>query len=225
MLDLRREAARHICIYGLTAAGKTTHAKLLAQQFNCDYISASQLMFDELDYYDAGDHATWLRNASEISARRESGSVDRKVNQKLLSLAERSDRIVFDSWTLPFMVRDAPGLRNAIKFLKLESDEYSRAVRAIVSLGPAAQLSMEGAIRLISEKDESSRRIFASTFGFDIFSPAGYFPAHEQFHVDVSSFVYGTSPGEVRHGVADAHQRILQCVLDGEGTVNEATRK
>ncbi len=210
----RGGTGRHICIFGLTAAGKTTHAKLLAQQLDCDYVSASQLMFDELGYRDRGDHGTWIRSSSEISAKRENGSVDREVNRKLLALARAPERIVFDSWTLPFMLREMPDLRQAVIFLRLDSDVHSRAVKSVVSLGAGASLSMTDATRLISEKDASSRQIFAKTFGFDIFRPADYLGPREQLVVDVGSFVYGVNPDQVRRGVRDAHRCIVQRISD-----------
>jgi cytidylate kinase len=216
---VRAAPGRHICIFGLTAAGKTTHAKLLAQQLNCDYVSASQLMFDEMGYRDPGDHGTWVRSSSEISAKRKDGSVDREVNRKLLALARGPSRIVFDSWTLPFMVRETPDLRQAVTFLRIDSDAHSRAVKSLVSLGAGAELSMAEATRLISEKDASSRQIFARTFGFDIFRPTDYFGPGEQLVVDVGVFVYGVSPGQVRKGVADAHQNIVRRITEWRGGV------
>lgn len=208
-LTLRRRATPHICIYGLTAAGKTTHAKLLAQQLDCDYVSASQLMFDELGYRDSGDNSTWLRSAAEISAKREDGSVDREVNRRLLELAARVERIVFDSWTLPFIIRDIPTVKGSVALLRLESDVRSRAVKSIVSLGAGARLSMSDAIRLIGEKDASSHQIFARTFGFDIFRPTDYLGSGDQLTIDIGAFVYGQRADEVRRGVSDAHQYIV----------------
>jgi cytidylate kinase len=207
--SMRVRTARHICIYGLTAAGKTTHAKLLAQQLDCDYVSASQLMFDELGYRDPGDHGTWLRSSEEISAKREDGSVDREVNRRLLVLVERSSRIIFDSWTLPFMIYGTPGLDKKVTCLRLESDAHSRALKSIVSLGADADLSIADATQLISDKDASSRQIFSQIFGFDIFRPADHF-GRTHLAIDVGPFVYGVRPDEVRRGVRAAHQRIVR---------------
>jgi cytidylate kinase len=213
----RGRTGRHICIFGLTAAGKTTHAKLLAQQLDCDYVSASQLMFDELGYRDPGDHGTWVRSASEISTKREDGSVDREVNRKLLALARGTSRIVFDSWTLPFMVRETSDLRQEVIFLRLDSDVRSRAVKSLVSLGAGAELGMPEATRLISEKDAASRQIFVRIFGFDIFRPADYFGPDEQLIIDVGAFVYGVSADQVRKGVRDAHQCIMLRIAEWPG--------
>jgi cytidylate kinase len=215
----RATPGRHICIFGLTAAGKTTHAKLLAQQLDCDYVSASQLMFDEMGYRDPGDHGTWVRSSSEISAKREDGSVDREVNRKLLALARGPSRIVFDSWTLPFMIRETPDLKQEVTLLRLDSDVRSRAVKSMVSQGAGAELSMTEGTRLISEKDASSRQIFARTFGFDIFRPTDYFRPGEQLVVDIGAFVYGVSPDQVRRGVADAHRCIMRRITEWPGGV------
>jgi cytidylate kinase len=170
-------------------------------------------MFDELGYRDPGDHGTWLRYSEEISAKREDGSVDREVNRRLLALVEGPNQIIFDSWTLPFMIRAAPGLGEKVICLRLESDVHSRALKSIVSLGSGADLSIADALRLISDKDASSRQIFARTFGFDIFQPTGHF-GRAHLTVDVGPFVYGVRPDEVRRGVRAAHQRIMRLVSE-----------
>jgi cytidylate kinase len=190
---------------------------LLAQQLGCDYVSASQLMFDELGYHDPGDHGTWVRSSSEISTKREDGSVDREVNRKLLALARGTSRIVFDSWTLPFMVRETSDLGGQVIFLRLDSNMRSRAVKSLVSLGAGAQLSVTAATRLVGEKDASSRQIFVRTFGFDIFRPADYFGPGEQLIINVGEFVYGVNPDQVRKGVRDAHQRVMLRITEWPG--------
>lgn len=203
---------RHICIYGLTAAGKTTHATLLAQQLHMDYVSASGLMFQKLGYRNPGDSTPWSRDMSKISALRESGAVDEAVNRELIARAGDDAPAVFDSWTLPFMAADSLPLRSAVLFVRLESDISSRAVRCVVSQGSASRSSISNAITLIREKDTSSRRQFQDTFGIDIFKSAPGLPGSSMIRLNVSQYVFGSGAEQIRHGIKAAHVRIADAI-------------
>jgi cytidylate kinase len=200
---------RHLCVYGLSAAGKTTHAKLLAQQLEMDYVSASQLMFGEIGYKDTGLHDTWTKHSAEISQAREGGLVDEAVNQQLIQRAESSLPAVFDSWTLPYMARESDLLRKTVFFIKLESDFNSRALRCLVSHGPNTAYSITEAADLIRRKDSLSRQRFKSIFGFDIFSRSTGLNDAKKVRIDISRFVFGSSPHQIRRGIQSAHNKIL----------------
>jgi cytidylate kinase len=200
---------RHLCVYGLSAAGKTTHAKLLAQQLEMDYVSASQLMFDEIGYKDPGQQDTWTVHSPELSHARESGLVDEAVNQQLMERAESSLPAVFDSWTLPYIARSSDFLRKTVFFLQLESDLSSRALRCLVSHGPNAIYSITEAADLIRDKDTFSRQRFKNLFGFDILSRATGLKDARKARIDISRYVFGSSPHQIRRGIQSAHNTIL----------------
>lgn len=203
---------RHICIYGLTAAGKTTHATLLAQQLHMDYVSASGLMFRKLGYQHPGDSTPWTRDLSKISELRQGGTVDEAVNQELMVRAEGDMPTVFDSWTLPFIAAESPVLRSNVLFVRLESDIHSRAVRCVVSQGPVSRSSISDAITLIKEKDASSRHQFMDTFGIDIFKSALRVPRSSMIRLNVTQYVFGSGAEQVRHGIRSAHARIADAI-------------
>jgi cytidylate kinase len=203
---------RHICIYGLTAAGKTTHATLLAQQLHMDYVSASGLMFQKMGYRHPGDSSPWSRDMSRISALRRGGTVDEAVNQELMARAEGDTPTVFDSWTLPFMAADSPLLRSDVLFVRLDSDISSRAVKCVVSQGPASRSSISDATALIKEKDASSRQQFKDTFGIDIFKSVPRLPRSIMIKLNISHYVFGSGAEQVRHGIRAAHSRIADVI-------------
>jgi cytidylate kinase len=50
----------NIIISGLTAAGKTTHALLIARRLGYDYVSASSLMLRALDVEPDQSNTLWV---------------------------------------------------------------------------------------------------------------------------------------------------------------------
>jgi cytidylate kinase len=205
-------APRHICFYGLTAAGKTTHATLLAQQLHMDYISASGLMYRKMGYRDPGDNKLWTRDMDEITALRQTGAVDEAVNEALLARAEEEIPAVFDSWTLPFMARSSPSLASNVLYIRLDSDISSRAIKCLVSQGPASRSSISDATNLIKGKDASSRDQFRSTFGIDISKSTIGIPAVNIIKLNVSPYVFGSSAEQIRHGIRTAHSLVINTV-------------
>jgi cytidylate kinase len=203
---------RHICIYGLTAAGKTTHATLLAQQLHMDYVSASGLMFRKLGYRHPGDDTPWTRGMSKITALRRGGAVDEAVNQELMARAAGDMPTVFDSWTLPFMAVDSPVLSSDVLFVRLGSDIGSRAVKCVVSQGAESRSSISDAMALIKEKDALSRQQFRDTFGIDIFKSPLRVPSSNMIKLNVSQYVFGSGAGQIRHGIKSAHSRIADAI-------------
>lgn len=205
-------APRHICVFGLTAAGKTTHATLLAQQLHMDYVSASGLMFREMGYRDPGDNTPWTRDMDEIAALRQTGAVDEAVNEVLLARAEEEVPAVFDSWTLPFMARDISFLASSILYVRLDSDVSSRAIKCLVSQGPASRNSISDATNLIKGKDASSRKQFQTTFGIDILKNASGIPSSNMIKLNVTPYVFGSSAEQIRYGIRAAHALLMHAV-------------
>jgi cytidylate kinase len=203
---------RHICVHGLTAAGKTTHAVLLAQQLQIDYVSASQLMFAEMGYVDPGDHDTWIVRSAQVAEWRESGTVDRNVNIRLLQRVENPEPAIFDSWALPYMAAESPLIRSNVFFLHLESDLNSRAVRCLVSQGARPAGSVSEAARLIKGKDSSSRDQFQRLFGDKALGSKESPRAPSKARLDVSDFVFGSSPRQVCRGIRAAHDEIVKLI-------------
>ena len=175
-----------------------------------DYVSASQLMFAEMGYQDPGYHDTWGKHAEEIAAARADGTVDLAVNRELLKRAESQAPTIFDSWTLPYMARRSELLQNTVFFLKLDSGVNARAIRCIVSQGVNARFSIAEAVELIRTKDMSSRERFKATFGFDILSRTGGLRDARKARIDLSGFVFGSSPQQIRRGIQAAHRQILK---------------
>jgi cytidylate kinase len=199
-------------VHGLTAAGKTTHATLLAQQLQVDYVSASQLMFAVIGYVDPGNHDTWMLHSERIATSRETGDVDRAVNERLLQRVEDLEPAVFDSWALPYMAAESPLIQASVFFLHLESDLNSRTLRCLVSQGAHPTANVSEAARLIKEKDSSSRDQFQKLFGNNALGRRGIPKTSNRARLDLSSFVFGSSPRQVCRGIHAAHREIIKLI-------------
>jgi cytidylate kinase len=152
----------NIAFAGLTAAGKTTHAKRLAAELGYNYVSATEVLMEILDIHDPSDQV-WFTRLQEIQAARGDGAVDAELEERLISLSETQQRTVFDTWALAWIGRD-PLIR-----IWIESDFESRVRKCIVSQR-SGNLCPDECRDLIREKDEFNRRMFRQRHGFDLFT-------------------------------------------------------
>lgn len=151
----------NIAFAGLTAAGKTTHAQLLAEQLGYTYVSATQLLLSIVGVDDTAP-GVWFRNFTEIEKRRQGDSADEELERQLLTMAANSDNLVLDTWALAW-IAPQPMIR-----LWIESDEPSRVRKCLVSQSdPTA--TMEQCQELITRKDGATRTSFLRRHSFDLF--------------------------------------------------------
>jgi cytidylate kinase len=151
----------NIAFAGLTAAGKTTHARRLATDLGYDYVSATDILFQILRM-PAAAHP-WFTQAAEVSTARQSGAVDAELEARLADLAATRARTVFDSWALAWIC-PVPLVR-----IWIESDLPSRTRKCLVSLGdePRPVAECEAVLR---DKDDYNRAMFRRRHGFDLFN-------------------------------------------------------
>lgn len=152
----------NIAFAGLTAAGKTTHAKRLAEQLGYDYVSATEILLDMLGIDDPSDQV-WFTRLEEIQAARGDGAVDTELEERLVSMSRTRQRTVFDTWALAW-IGDNPLVR-----IWIESDLESRVRKCLVSQR-SKELGTEECRRLIQDKDKFNRHIFRRRHGFDLFT-------------------------------------------------------
>jgi len=151
----------NIAFAGLTAAGKTTHARLLADALGYSYVSATDILFEILRVPEQG-RDIWFTQLDAISAAREGDAVDDELESRLEGLARTRDRTVFDSWALAWIC-PSPMVR-----IWIESDLASRTRKCLVSLGeePRSLAECEAVLRA---KDDHNRAMFLRRHGFDLF--------------------------------------------------------
>ncbi|MEM2875723.1 MAG: cytidylate kinase family protein [Candidatus Bathyarchaeia archaeon] len=149
-----------ICISGLTASGKSTVAKMLAERYGLKYYSGGG-MLKELaisEGYTSGGEDWWSTEDGKrfLRERLINPDYDRRVDQMLLKKAEEGN-VVLDSWTMPWLLNY--GFKVWI--------EASREVRAKRLSGRSGE-SIEDALKALENKDGVTRKIYKSLYDIDL---------------------------------------------------------
>jgi cytidylate kinase len=149
-----------ICIAGLTACGKSTAAKRLAERFNLKYASGGTALkeFALRIGYRAREKGWWetAEGMRFLEQRSRDSKFDKQIDDELMKLAG-SGSIVMDSWTMPWLYKK--GFK-----IWLEVSREERARRLMGRDG----ISMEHARRIIKRKDGKTREIYERIYGFKI---------------------------------------------------------
>lgn len=170
----------NVIISGLTAAGKTTHARLLASELSYRYISATEIIADMIgvDRREVGP-GFWERHGDAIGRVRDETDLDRQLDQRLVEMATIDEGLVIDAWALPWLVASPYCIS-----MWIESDHYSRSLKAAVSDENQHPLPWYEAF--ISRKDDDARDRFLAIYGFDIYGP------RQRFDIDLDNSAYIT---------------------------------
>jgi cytidylate kinase len=161
----------NIAFAGLTAAGKTTHARLLAEHLGYRYVSATEIMLDILGLRGYDLKRVWFNHMDEIEKARSGDQVDEELEARLLALAESENGLLLDSWAMAWIC-PTPVIR-----IWIDSDRLSRHWKCFVSQGAKSQLSLVECAELIDRKDSTTQQSFLRRHNFDLFSDHGAFDA------------------------------------------------
>jgi len=164
--EQKRKGKMVLCICGMAGSGKSTVAKKLADHYGLKYYSggdALKAVAADLGYKPESEG--WWETEEGIrfiEDRLSNLEIDRKVDQKLLEWAEKGGTVL-DSWAMPWILKE--GFK-----IWLEASEQQRARRVAKRDG----LDIEQALMFIREKEEKTRAIYKSLYGFNLgedFSP------------------------------------------------------
>jgi cytidylate kinase len=185
-----------LVISGLTAAGKTTLARKLADQFALEYFSASTILRQTLG--DTSGHWT-----PALDLRRNDLSLERRVDQLVQQTFRQSEHAVFDCWGLPWIAGNVAG---PAVFVWIESDLESRLRKCFVSYVERDDPKSYGECRdMVIAKDAKSREIFMSNWGFDIYTDQSPF----NIVLDASSLIPRADLETAKQGARTLHQAFL----------------
>lgn len=196
----------NIFISGLTAAGKTTHSKLICEEHNLTYISASVILLQKLSIDPSNTSRNlWVNTEGDKIAEKRitDKSIDDWVDEKLTQLAETHHNCVFDTFGLPWLTNQL-GLR-----IWLASDINSRIWKAMISHGEELIHSYEELAEKIDQKDRYTREHLLMTHSFDIYKDYDIF----DFAIDLSSFISGPTQIASRKSIADV-QVIISAITN-----------
>jgi cytidylate kinase len=149
----------NICISGLTASGKTTHAHLLAGEFGLTYVSGSQIQLNFLGVSPIQKKDFWITlEAKKLW----DGDQFRKIDAELLRIESTMQGCIFDTSTMPWRHMDSAFC------IWLESDLTSRVVKSLISHRGRNHFPLEEYPARISEKDQATISLYRSLYGIEI---------------------------------------------------------
>ncbi|MEV4319958.1 cytidylate kinase family protein [Actinocrispum sp. NPDC049592] len=196
----------NITISGLTAAGKTTHALLVARRLGFGYVSASALMFGRLGIANRESNTLWQSRFGEVEKLRDERPVDEELNAHLEHLLKTRDNTVFDSWSAPWL----PDVANCLRIF-IESDIRSRTLKVRVSQEPHGPfLSLPECRRLLERKDTAAAERLGGLLNADIMTDRSPY----DLVLDNSELISRASIADARRGIAVFHERLLKAVFD-----------
>jgi cytidylate kinase len=174
-----------ILISGFTAAGKTTHARLLAEDLGWAYLGLSGVRRDLPGYDEAAESpgAEW-EPAMDRRRSRDPGldaTADRAMTQRLATM--RGPAVV-DAWLQPWLSGRADAVR-----VWLGSDEQSRLRKASVSFLRRGMQPPDALVRDVRQKDRFSVEQFRSLYGIRFGPDAGLF----DLLIDNSGYIQAAS--------------------------------
>ncbi|HET6355405.1 cytidylate kinase family protein [Streptomyces sp.] len=161
----------NIAFAGLTAAGKTTHARLLAEHLGYEHVSATDIILDIVGVKARDPQRVWFDHMQEIEQARAGDEVDKELERRLLHLAATKDGLVLDTWAMAWIC-PAPLVR-----IWIDSDRLSRHWKCYVSQGESPKLTLSECVSLIDQKDMATRESFLRRHNFDLFSDHDVFDA------------------------------------------------
>jgi cytidylate kinase len=192
----------NITISGLTAAGKTTHALLVARRLGFDYVSASELMLSRLGIENSA--TVWQTRMREVERRRDELPVDRELNEFLAREIKERDHTVFDSWSAGWL-GDSP---NCVRVF-IESDLRSRTYKARVSQEPHGPfLSLPECRRLVEAKDKAAATRLAPLVGADIRTDRSPF----DLVLDNSALIAEPTLPSARQGIGRFQDQLVEAI-------------
>jgi cytidylate kinase len=182
-----------ICVSGMTASGKSTVARRIAERYGLKLFSggnALKTLAIEMGYKPL-DRGWWESEEGLrfLQQRLNDPDFDKKVDQKLLEHA-RKGNVVLDSWTMPWLFKDS---------YKIWIDA-SKKVRA-KRLARRDGVVLGKAVKVLEEKEEVTKAIYARLYGFRLgedFSPFDLIVDTDRLNVN-----------EVFHTVSIVLDRIL----------------
>jgi len=149
-----------VCISGMTACGKSTVAKRLANKYGLRYLSGGEVLksLAAEEGFNISGKGWWETEQGTrfFKERMLKQDFDKLVDARLLQAAEKGN-VLLDSWTMPWL------LKGGFK-IWFEASREERAKRLTARDG----LSYVEASRILDEKDETTRRIYKKLYGFNL---------------------------------------------------------
>jgi cytidylate kinase len=199
-----------ILVSGLTAAGKTTHSRLIADDLGWEYVSMATIMRSVIRDYLGEDvvedqASEWSPQIDELRAHKR--EMDLEADRRMSSLVASRNRIVVDAWAQPWLCERTDFLR-----LWIESDDCSRSMKYVVSCERARKLPAEDPADFLWRKDEFSRQLFGEMYGIQFGADS------DKFDVvfDNTEFIREPTVPDSDLGISLSHPLLRRVIADAK---------
>ncbi|MGH4020770.1 MAG: AAA family ATPase [Pseudonocardiaceae bacterium] len=202
---------RTILVSGLTAAGKTTHSKLLAEDLGWSYVDMAsvrkeilgeQLVFSERD-------REWTPSHDQLRAA--DINIDLEADQRMAAIVADRSNIVVDAWLQPWLYQAGDALR-----IWIESSVETRIMKTAVATMRRGEVPSSRIADVLAAKDEFSRAHFQRLYSIDLYGD----PAIFTMMLNNSRFIDEPSIDKSDAGIAAFRpvlRRQVQLVLQRTG--------
>lgn len=189
----------NIVISGLTAAGKTTHAKLLCEEYGIQYVSASQILLKLAGLQPEQPPDFWVTPQGRELPRRISWV---QIDNEFRRIESESEHVVFDCQSLPWLCS-----RESM-CIWLDSSFETRLMKAIVSHKGGSNLTEQEVVRAVKAKDRFAQEQILSNYNINLLHNREPF----DFIFDISTFITAATEEASAVSVARAHKIISNAV-------------
>ena len=206
-----------IVVSGYTAAGKTTHARLLSKTLDVPLYSASDLLRSVLKELEGVSGEWGERWSPNIDAARLGNDVDKIVDHYMREAVRYCSGGVFDATYLPWIYSP-----DDVVNLWIDSDKPSRVRKCVVSHLGAANLSLAEADAVVTAKDSFSRQMIRRRYGARFHAEEGRF----DIVVSNSDLIARPTLECAAQGITAFAPLVLDCILYilGEGDAPDSPR-
>lgn len=201
-------AYRKILISGLTAAGKTTHGRLLAQDLGWAYFDMASVRKGVLgNKLDAAElDREWTPAHDQLRA--VDPGVDLLADQLMTSMMNERSNVVVDAWLQPWIYRRDDALR-----IWIESSVETRLMKAEVATLRRGEAVPCDVRKSLAAKDEFSRMHFHRLYSIELFGDPSVFSVL----IDNSRYIDEPSIAKSDAGIAAFRRVLLDRVVEEFG--------
>ncbi len=154
-----------ILVCGYSASGKSFVSKYLSKKLNYKVIYTSDVLNQFIINENKISTKTkmnkgWYERSNLMEIRKNNFSFDKKLDKYLISLIKEKENLIFDSSTLPYLLKKKKGVIR----IWLKATYKVRAER----MSLRNKISIKDALRILKKKDDYNRNYYKKLYGFTL---------------------------------------------------------